>query len=240
MTTQNFTATPTAPSQSSWIQQLWQKVTAPIGNSPKSKRAEASSKVHGSTLTSESRINARGSELAPSPAIIGTQTTRVFSDQTNKYEPADLALTDLIPTDLALLNILPTRPAVPNSKEATTHQTEAAPIPIEVINVATAAEEFDCDNDNEYLAVLVSAELSDLSEEIEKNPPRSISFLTELLHTSMTALALAKTAVEISGRYYTDDGYHQFCSAPSPNALPLNPPQSPNKPPDRSPPPSAH
>lgn len=170
MTTQNFT-TPTTSDQSNWIQQLWQRAIAPIGNSPKAK--ENQSTVQDSAIASESKANIRSSESAMPPAVIGTQALKAFSDRADEYEPADLALTDLIPADLARLNISPTQPAALSTK-ITTYQTESALI--EIANTATATEEFDCESDDEYLAVLASAKLPELSEEIEQTLPDLLAF----------------------------------------------------------------
>lgn len=175
MKTNNFIATKTAFSQSSWAQHLWQRVTAPTGSSSTDKQPNKQSKMQKSA--SESKTNTHNPELAFPPEIIGTQTLRAFSDQSDEYEPADLALTELIPAELALLNILPTQPVASSTKAATNHQTESALI--EGANIMTADEEFNGDNDDEYLTALASSELSELSElfkEIEKALPDLSAF----------------------------------------------------------------
>lgn len=120
MTTQDFTTTQTAPSQISWIQQLRKKIAAPIDNAPTAEQTGQQSTLPGSTLTSEAKVNTRRSELAPPPTIIEIQTLKAFSDRADEYEPADLALIDLIPADLALLNISPAQPVAPSAKAVRT------------------------------------------------------------------------------------------------------------------------
>ena len=130
--------------------------------------------MQGSTPTDESKKTTRRSELALLPAMIGTQTLTAFSDRADEYEPTDLALIDLVPADLALLNISPAQPVAPIAKEATTYQAKAALI--EIANTITAAEEFDCDDDDEYLAALVSIEVEEFFEEVEKTLPDPSAF----------------------------------------------------------------
>ncbi len=185
MKTNDFIATKTAFIQSRWAQHLWQKVTAPTGHSFTDKQPNQQSKMQASA--SKSKANTHAPEPASPPEIIETQTLSAFSDPSDEYEPADLALTELIPAELALLNILPTQPVAlstktastktASTKAATNHQTQFALI--EIANTMTAEEAFDGNNDDEYLAALASSELSELSElfkEIEKVLPDLSAF----------------------------------------------------------------
>ena len=68
----------------------------------------------------------------------------------------------------------------------------------------------------------------------EKTLPRPISFLIEPFQAEATALRPVKTAEEISDHCCTNVEYHQFCSAPSPDVLRLDPLRNLNKLQDRS------
>ena len=153
------TATQTAPAESNWIQQLWQRIAAPIGESS-SGEPETRSKRDTKTST-------RSPELAPPAAVIAPQTLKAFSDYAEEYEPAHIALIDLIPDELSLLNIPP----------AQTKASATEPSLIETANTLSNTEEFDCDDDEEFLSALIPSEdLADLSEDVEKTLPDLSAF----------------------------------------------------------------
>ncbi|PZO09750.1 MAG: hypothetical protein DCF25_21310 [Leptolyngbya foveolarum] len=151
------TALQTARTEPHWIQQLWLLIAAPIGNSSNNPQT-------GSAPKKGLKANTHSPKITPPPAVIGAQTLKAFSDYTDEYEPAHIALTDFIPDELSLLNISPAQ-----AKASTTEQTDNSLI--EVANNMTEAEEFDGDNDDEYLSAHVPSNISDISEDGEKTLP---------------------------------------------------------------------
>lgn len=147
----------TAHTEFNWIQQLWLLVTAPIGNASNNPQTESAPKKG-------LKANTHSPKLTPPPAVIGAQTLKAFSDYTDEYEPAHIAIADFIPDELSLLNISPTQP-----KASTTEQTDNSLI--EVANNMTEAKEFDWDNDDEYLSDPIPSNISDISEDGEKTLP---------------------------------------------------------------------
>lgn len=159
------------------MQQLWQTVTVPIGDSATGKQNRAYNK-----LKKESRISNRNPELATPSVPINNQTLKAFSDYADEYEPADLALADLIPVELALLNVPPDQPRATGG-QLQTDQTETERVKTaqvefsltEIANSLSATEELDCNDDDELLA-FIPLELSDLSKDIEKTLPDLSAF----------------------------------------------------------------
>ena len=155
------TATQAAPRESNWIQQLWQRIAAPISDASGDKQAESAPQRGLEAST-------RSPELAPPVATIGSQTLKAFSDYAEEYEPAHIALVDLIPAELSLLDISPRQAQVPAETDSSL---------IETANAISTYEEFDCDNDEEYLSVLIPTEdLAELSEDVEKTLPDLSAF----------------------------------------------------------------
>ena len=87
-------------SKPSWMQQLLQFISAPVGNSDNRKKARS----HQSPKD-EGKEHTRSPELAPPQAVINSQTLAAFSDYADEYEPTNLTFAYLIPHELSLLNL---------------------------------------------------------------------------------------------------------------------------------------
>jgi len=166
MTTSHSTLEQTASNPPSWIQQLWQSLTNSIGSSSVNRQTDKQG-ISPRSACDQAKITAHNPKLSLSPALIGTQTLKAFSDHADEYEPTDLALIELIPAGLALLNIPPTQAKSPSNKEPNkeivANQADASLI--EVANTMTTDKEIDREfDDDDYLMDLIPFELSEISE----------------------------------------------------------------------------